>query len=623
MRWRRSLADSQRERLGPPVLDGNTVFVAGARTGLHALDAWTGDRRWTVDEARSSSSPAVVDGLVLVNGSNGLIAVSADDGEIRWRTAAASPSESSAASGSTSSAASGSTSTASNPTRRSTSTPSPDAETRTPAPSVVDGVVYALRGGVAVALDARTGERRWGTILFNDADSLAVAAGRAFVGGSDLVTLDTTDGSTAWTATVGHTSEPVVSGERVYAGGYDGLHAFDASDGTAQWTYRREYGGFSTPAVTDDDVVYAVEEPPEGPRAVFSLDAATGEPTPRWCSWLGTGSVEAVTPETVLVETEVDGANDQAVQAFTRSSATRCGSSAPGDPSSGPPSATASSTSRLKPVRRSRSGGGPMTTYEPRARRTDGDVDVHADRDDDHPSPPASAAWTRRIGLVSAVCAVGYLVVGALSASLPTADSFVFSPPPFHPQFVKRAVVPVLLTVTTAGLPLGLLGLRRRDRRRYDTLTDRCSLVALVGTVLIVAGFGLLACQDYLTTFRARPDSLLLSLLFLAVFVVGVPLTALGFVAFGVRLVRTDVCPRVGYALVAGIALSVTVPLLWTVATLPDWSTSSLVDPFALAWLYVGYDLWRRPDSSSDGRPDPPSAGRVGGDEASERDHID
>ncbi|MDA8017242.1 MAG: PQQ-like beta-propeller repeat protein [Thermoanaerobaculia bacterium] len=80
---------------GTPTLEGDTVYSFGATGILNALDASNGTVRWSRDVARDSdvgvpewgfsSSPLVVDDLVVVAASGRLMAYGRGTGELRWQ----------------------------------------------------------------------------------------------------------------------------------------------------------------------------------------------------------------------------------------------------------------------------------------------------------------------------------------------------------------------------------------------------------------------------------------------------------------------------------------------------------------------------------------------------------
>jgi outer membrane protein assembly factor BamB len=84
-------AGSGSDRLGlalRPAVEGARVFVAGRDGKVHALDAESGERRWTTEtELALSAGPAVGNGLVVVGSSDGMVAaLDAADGSLRWKT---------------------------------------------------------------------------------------------------------------------------------------------------------------------------------------------------------------------------------------------------------------------------------------------------------------------------------------------------------------------------------------------------------------------------------------------------------------------------------------------------------------------------------------------------------
>jgi outer membrane protein assembly factor BamB len=77
LRWR---VDVGPEELHPPVLHGDTLYIAGSRR-LMALDSATGASQWTLhaDEWHIATQPAVDSGIVYVNTTAGFYAFAPDD----------------------------------------------------------------------------------------------------------------------------------------------------------------------------------------------------------------------------------------------------------------------------------------------------------------------------------------------------------------------------------------------------------------------------------------------------------------------------------------------------------------------------------------------------------------
>lgn len=101
--WRFEMGNNYRSREGDgpratPTVDGDLVFVAGARSRLYALDAATGEERWGIDlpkelggrvpEWGSSSSPLVEGQYLIVDVAGrkdyGVVAFDKATGEIAW-----------------------------------------------------------------------------------------------------------------------------------------------------------------------------------------------------------------------------------------------------------------------------------------------------------------------------------------------------------------------------------------------------------------------------------------------------------------------------------------------------------------------------------------------------------
>lgn len=153
---------------GVAVVDG-AVFAATRSGLLHALDAATGERRWTTAVGTDvRATPAVVDGTVYVGSHDDRVyAVSAADGEVRWRFDAGSP------------------------------LPAPPAAT-------ADTVYVGSDGGTVHALAAADGEERWATAVTENGTVSGgpVLADDAVLVGTTrpdtVVSLDAGDGGRRW-----------------------------------------------------------------------------------------------------------------------------------------------------------------------------------------------------------------------------------------------------------------------------------------------------------------------------------------------------------------------------------------------------------------------------------------
>ncbi|MFP4633267.1 MAG: PQQ-binding-like beta-propeller repeat protein [Halobacteriales archaeon] len=218
----------------PTVFDG-VVYFGSLDGEVYALDAESGDVDWTFETGDwVTSSPTVVDDSVYV-GSHDTRLYSLDrrTGEERWNTSTGWWIRSS--------------------------------------PVVEDGVVYvssaSLTNSIAHAFNASTGEPVWS---YDTDDHLwiadfvisspNVADDTVYMGSADanVYAFDAANGSRDWTFETGEMvrSSPVVADGVVYVGSHDGnLYALDGDDGTERW--RASTGGavFSSPSVVDG-VVY-------------------------------------------------------------------------------------------------------------------------------------------------------------------------------------------------------------------------------------------------------------------------------------------------------------------------------------------------------------------------------
>jgi outer membrane protein assembly factor BamB len=181
--WRTAIGHS----VSSPAADGDTVFV-GSREGLFAVAADTGKLRWWADLPRGvDTSPAVAQGTVYAGGRDGCVyALAADSGEIRWRQ----------------------------PVSKQWLHSSPLV--------TADSVIVGTLDGEVVALDRTTGARKWATKL----------------GGSVY-------------------SSPVLAGDRVLVGSRDcALYALSLT-GEIVWRFQTRGYAHSTPAVDDSGVYFA------------------------------------------------------------------------------------------------------------------------------------------------------------------------------------------------------------------------------------------------------------------------------------------------------------------------------------------------------------------------------
>lgn len=200
---------------GLAVSDG-TLYVSTGYGELLALDATTGQRRWTQDlGAAAAGAPTVSGGTVYVVGRDATgWAIDAATGRVQW-TEAGTPSSSGVAGGA--------------------------------APATSNGMVvfpYAsreLRGVLS------GGTSRWTTTVAGS------RAGKVYAGISDI------------------SGDPVIDGDTVYAGSPSGrINAFSLTSGQRLWSAEE---GAMSPVVVAGGSVFAVSDQNE----LIRLDASTGQ----------------------------------------------------------------------------------------------------------------------------------------------------------------------------------------------------------------------------------------------------------------------------------------------------------------------------------------------------------
>lgn len=189
----------------PAVVD-HTVYLGSPRGDLRALDLETGEEIWSFDTGRNAplASPAVANGTVYIGGFGRYVfGVDAQSGEQQW----AFDTRSFEGAGFSSPSSWGATAS---------------------SPAVADGTVYiGNNDNQLYALDAQTGEERWGFVTENDIQSSpAVADGTVYVGSNDnhLYAIDAETGSELWSFETGGEigwSSPTVADGVVYVGSTD------------------------------------------------------------------------------------------------------------------------------------------------------------------------------------------------------------------------------------------------------------------------------------------------------------------------------------------------------------------------------------------------------------------
>lgn len=215
-----------------PSLKEGTAYIGTHDGTLYAVDATSGEERWSFDEPGGEivSSPAVVDGVVYFGSHDGkLYAIDTDDRGQVWQPFDA-PSEINS------------------------------------SPTVVDGTVYfGSRDGKLYAVDADDGSQVWQPFDAPDDrvySSPVVVAGTIYVGSDDgnVYAVDTKGGNEVWRFE--EPSEPVRSSPTyangtIYVGSLDNtLYAIDAKTGNQEWAFTEPADRvFSSPTFWHD-IVY-------------------------------------------------------------------------------------------------------------------------------------------------------------------------------------------------------------------------------------------------------------------------------------------------------------------------------------------------------------------------------
>lgn len=224
-RWRAEGGATSFDGAGSPALGDDTLYVPGG--SVAALDAETGDERWTATATQSVQGVAVADRVYAATGSNGQGGAAAFTaaGERWWETAGLGTSYA--------------------------------------CPAVADGRVFVpSKSGTLTALDADTGEVLWQSRIEDGvSEPPAVADGTVVVeagNGTTVRAFDAATGERRWSFTTGVSqSAPVMVGDRaLVAGANTGVWALDLTTGTEEW-YSGELGDVgSQPVVVDGALLY-------------------------------------------------------------------------------------------------------------------------------------------------------------------------------------------------------------------------------------------------------------------------------------------------------------------------------------------------------------------------------
>jgi outer membrane protein assembly factor BamB len=256
IRWKYRFARHLAIGASPTVVAG-VVYASDGYGDLSALDAATGQARWTVtpDPRHPIRTVTVTSDTVYVSSEDGVHALDRTTGAERWQFGLFEP----------------------------------DVVT------VANGLVYVGGFGGIYALDPATGVEQWWT--YEPGTSPAVSGSDLFVGTSDdaVVALDGSTGSVLWSVKVdGVPSIPSVGQGVVYAATDAGtVYALRAADGHQVWRVATgEAGTNSAVAVAGQSVFVGATS------STYALDASTGAGL--WQAPAG-GATPAVAADIVFV----------------------------------------------------------------------------------------------------------------------------------------------------------------------------------------------------------------------------------------------------------------------------------------------------------------------------------
>jgi outer membrane protein assembly factor BamB len=249
----------------PAVVDG-TVLIGSGDGFLYALDAATGRGKWRVETGgRIRSSPAVSDGMVFVGSLDGSVyAAELATGVLKWRFDTQGHGLSSARF-------------------------SYDRKSIQSSPAVADGLVYiGARDGSLYAIDAATGKQKWrvdhgGSWVIT---SPAVWNGKVFLGSSDarfVQAVDAKSGRELWRVPMPASvwSSPSIAGSTLYVADTGGsVFALDPETGKTRWRFETGRGVFGAPVPVDGALLVTSSD-----GNLYALGASQGGSLRRVVFW--------------------------------------------------------------------------------------------------------------------------------------------------------------------------------------------------------------------------------------------------------------------------------------------------------------------------------------------------
>ncbi|MER5909614.1 serine/threonine-protein kinase [Streptomyces sp. NPDC001982] len=278
---------------GTPSVDGDLVYVTSFE--VHALDVATGRRRFKTRDV--AWSMAVADGRIHASDGPTLFALDAREGGDLWRLSTDAWVYSLKADRGT--VVTGTRGggvqaweAAGGQKLWEISGCQTDFESPEAGPAVHDGTVYVWQDARLRALDARTGEERWGYPIGDAASCGGVPVrlthapdGYVYVSaGTRVLAVDATTGMVRWhfeapavfLSPPTFAPGPAVTGGGIYLADYLGtVYALDATDGRDRWRIATEARASIEPVLVAAGHVHVGSG-----KGLYTLDAVTG--TPKW-----------------------------------------------------------------------------------------------------------------------------------------------------------------------------------------------------------------------------------------------------------------------------------------------------------------------------------------------------
>jgi outer membrane protein assembly factor BamB len=239
--------------LAAPLVEGESLYVAGGDGVLYALNRFSGSLRWRVDiHEELTTQPTASEGrLFLMSSEQSVTALDLKDGKRLWKFHRDPPGG---------------------------FTIRGDAQ-----PKVARGTLFAaFADGTVVALQPDNGVARWtrqvgGTGDYLDVDAIEAPEGdtRIYVASAKagIVALDALSGEAAWTYALAGANHVLVEGARVIGGGRGELAGLDRATGMKLWTLQLGKDRYPTqPVAVGGMIIVALDRGP-----LFGVDLETGE----------------------------------------------------------------------------------------------------------------------------------------------------------------------------------------------------------------------------------------------------------------------------------------------------------------------------------------------------------